>query len=34
MGLFCFLLGTVAGAFVWDYAGDDIKAAIIKRRNY
>jgi hypothetical protein len=33
MGLFIFLIGMVAGCFVWDYAGEEIKKLIMNLRN-
>lgn len=33
MSLVLFLIGVVAGAIFWDYAGEDVKDAILNRRN-
>lgn len=33
MGLFGFLVGLVAGCFLWDYAGEEIKKLIVNLRN-
>jgi hypothetical protein len=30
--LICLAIGAVIGAFVWDYAGEDIKTAIMNRK--